>query len=145
MLDKTEFYINGSWVPSIDGRSFPVLNPATEEAFATITLGGEKDAKAAIAAAKDAFPAWSQTLPGERVAYLQKLLDIYIARNGEMGAIISTEMGAPIDMAIRDQAGSGSSHLKAFIRALGSMEFQRALRQMWKVKTSPMKPLVLRA
>ena len=128
MLDKTEFYINGSWVPSIDGRSFPVLNPATEEAFATITLGGEKDAKAAIAAAKDAFPAWSQTLPGERVAYLQKLLDIYIARNGEMGAIISTEMGAPIDMAIRDQAGSGSSHLKAFIRALGSMEFQRALR-----------------
>ena len=54
MLDKTEFYINGSWVPSQDGISFPVLNPATEDAFATITLGGVKDAEAAIAAAKAA-------------------------------------------------------------------------------------------
>ena len=128
MLDKTEFYINGAWVPSIDGRSFPVFNPATEEAFATIMLGGEKDAQAAIEAAKNAFLDWSQTSPQDRAAYLQKLLDVYISRNDEMGAVISTEMGAPIDMAVRDQAGSGSSHLKAFIRALGSMEFQRALR-----------------
>jgi aldehyde dehydrogenase (NAD+) len=129
MLDKTEFYINGSWVPSQDGHSFPVLNPATEDAFATITLGGAKDAEAAIAAAKAAFPAWSMTSPADRAGYLQKLLDVYIARNDEMGATISTEMGAPIDMAVSDQAGSGISHLKAFIRALGTMEFQRPLRQ----------------
>ena len=64
MLDKTEFYINGSWVPSQDGHGFPVLNPATEDAFATITLGGAKDAEAAIAAAKAAFPAWSIDKPG---------------------------------------------------------------------------------
>ncbi|MDA0884857.1 MAG: aldehyde dehydrogenase family protein, partial [Proteobacteria bacterium] len=129
MLDKTEFYINGSWVPSQDGHGFPVLNPATEDAFATITLGGAKDAEAAIAAAKAAFPAWSATSSTERAGYLQKLLDVYIARNDEMGATISTEMGAPIDMAVSDQAGSGISHLKAFIRALGTMEFQRPLRQ----------------
>ena len=42
MLDKTKFYINGSWMSSIDGRGFPVFNPATEEAFAEITLGGSK-------------------------------------------------------------------------------------------------------
>ena len=52
MLDKTEFYINGSWVPSQDGHSFPVLNPATEDAFATITHGVANDVEAAIAAAK---------------------------------------------------------------------------------------------
>ncbi len=110
MLDKTKFYINGAWVPSIDGRSFPVFNPATEDAFATIMLGGEKDTQAAIEAARNAFLDWSQTSPQDRVAYLQKLLDVYITRNDEMGAVISTEMGAPIDMAVRDQAGSGSSH-----------------------------------
>jgi aldehyde dehydrogenase (NAD+) len=88
MLDKTEFYINGSWVPSQEGHSFPVLNPATEDAFATITLGGAKDAEAAIAAAKAAFPAWSMTSPADRAGYLQKLLDVYIARNDEMGATI---------------------------------------------------------
>ena len=65
MLDKTEFYINGSWVPSQDGVRFPVLNPATEDAFATITLGGAKDIGAAIAAAKAAFKTWSMTSPAE--------------------------------------------------------------------------------
>ena len=129
MLDKTKFYINGSWVQSLDGRSFPVLDPATECAFATITLGGTKDAEVAIAAAKEAFPAWSLTSPDERSSCLQKLLDIYIKRNDEMGATISTEMGAPIDMALRDQAGAGVGHLKSFIRALGTMKFQKPLRE----------------
>ena len=59
--------------------------------------------------------------------------------------MISTEMGAPIDMAVRDQAGSGSSHLKAFIRALGSMEFQRAFALALKARISCMKRLVLQA
>ena len=52
MLDKTKFYIDGRWVAPIDGTDFPVINPATEVAFATISLGGQKDAEAAIAAAK---------------------------------------------------------------------------------------------
>jgi delta 1-pyrroline-5-carboxylate dehydrogenase len=63
MLDKTKFYIDGRWVAPIDGTDFPVINPATEDAFATISLGGQKDAEAAIAAAKAAFPAWSVTSP----------------------------------------------------------------------------------
>ena len=52
MLDKTKFYINGRWVAPIDGTDLPVINPATEEAFATISLGGKQDAEAAIAAAR---------------------------------------------------------------------------------------------
>ena len=59
MLDKTKFYINGQWVAPIDGTDFPVINPATEEAYATISLGGKKDTEVAIAAAKAAFSAWS--------------------------------------------------------------------------------------
>ena len=46
MLDKTKFYIDGQWVAPIDGTDFPVINPATEEAYATISLGGKKDAEA---------------------------------------------------------------------------------------------------
>ena len=63
MLDKTEFYINGAWVPSIDGRSFPVFNPATEDAFATIMLGGEKDAQVAIEAARNACLLYTSPSP----------------------------------------------------------------------------------
>ena len=128
MLDKTKFYIDGRWVVPIDGTDFTVINPATEDAFATISLGGQKDAEAAIAAAKAAFPAWSVTTPQTRIGYLEKLLAVYEERSQDMAQAISSEMGAPIDMSLSDQAGSGRGHLKAFIRALGSVEFQRPLR-----------------
>ena len=128
MLDKTKFYIDGRWVAPIDGTDFLVINPATEDAFATISLGGQKDAEAAIAAAKAAFPAWSVTTPQTRIGYLEKLLAVYEERSQDIAQAISSEMGAPIDMSLSDQAGSGRGHLKAFIRALGSVEFQRPLR-----------------
>ena len=128
MLDKTKFYIDGRWVAPIDGTDFAVINPATEDAFATISLGGQKDAEAAIAAAKAAFPAWSVTSPQTRIGFLKKLLAVYEERSQDMAQAISSEMGAPIDMSLSDQAGSGRGHLKAFIRALGSVEFQRPLR-----------------
>ena len=128
MLDKTKFYIDGQWVAPIDGADFPVVNPATEEAYAIISLGGKKDAEAAIAAAKAAFPTWSITTVETRIQYLEKLLAVYEDRMQDMAHTISSEMGAPIDMSLSDQAQSGRGHLKAFIRALGSIEFQRPLR-----------------
>ena len=128
MLDKTKFYIDGQWVAPIDGTDFPVINPATEEAYATISLGGAKDAEVAIAAAKAAFSAWSFTTVETRIQYLEKLLAVYEDHMQDMAQAISSEMGAPVDMSLSDQAGSGRGHLKAFIRALGSLEFQRPLR-----------------
>jgi aldehyde dehydrogenase (NAD+) len=128
MLDKTKFYIDGKWVSPIDGTGFSVINPATEEAFASIALGGPKDTKLAIAAAKLAFPLWAATSPEVRIGYLKKLLSVYEARSQDMAEAISLEMGAPIDMSLSDQAASGRGHLKAFIRALESIEFQKPLR-----------------
>ena len=128
MIDKRKFYISGAWVDSIDGQDMAVLNPATEDAYATISLGGTADAEAAIMAARAAFTSWSSTTPTERGDYLKALLAVYEARSGEMAEAISTEMGAPIDMATSDQAGAGRGHLKAFIRALDAFEWQRPMR-----------------
>ncbi len=128
MLDKTKFYINGHWVPPIDGKFFPVIDPATEVPFANIALGGPKDTDVAVAAAKSAFSIWSTTSPEDRIYYLKKLLSVYETRSQDMAKAISSEMGAPIDMSLSDQAGSGRGHLKAFIRALGLIEFQKPLR-----------------
>ena len=128
MIEKRQFYINGAWVDPVAGADFPVFNPATEEPFATISLGGAADAEAAIAAARAAFISWSMTTPAERSAHLKSILEVYQARAADMAEAISTEMGAPIDMALTDQAGSGPSHLKAFIRALDGFEWVRPLR-----------------
>ena len=123
MLDKTKFYIDGRWVAPIDGTDFPVINPATEDAFATISLGGQKDAEVAIAAAKAAFPAWSVTSPQTRIGYLEKLLAVYEERSQDMAQAISSEMGAPIDMARADQAPCLPWHLENFLTAFDHIEW----------------------
>ena len=125
MIDKRNHYINGAWVASQGGTDFPVFNPATEEPFATISLGSEADTEAAIMAARAAFPAWSATTPEMRGDVLKRILAAYEARTGDMAKAISTEMGAPIDMSTSDQAGAGRGHLKAFIRALDAFEWTR--------------------
>ena len=128
MIDTRNFYIDGAWVAPLEGTDLPVFNPATEEPYATISLGGAADAEAAIAAARRTFPSWSMTTPAERGEVLRAILAVYEARAADMAEAISTEMGAPIDMALSDQAGAGRSHLKAFIRALDAFEWQRPMR-----------------
>jgi len=128
MLDKRNFYINGAWVAPIAGTDFDVIDPSNEEAFATISLGGHADTDAAVAAAKKAFKTWSQSTKAERLALLKKILEVYLTRSDEMGAVISQEMGAPITMSKVSQATSGSYHIESFIRALEEFEFERPLR-----------------
>ena len=66
MLEKRQFYINGTWVDPIEGRDHSVINPTTEEPCAVISLGGTADTNAAVAAAKAAWPAWSSRLYFDR-------------------------------------------------------------------------------
>lgn len=56
MIEKRQFYINGEWVDPVEGRDHHVIDPSTEEPCAVISLGGQADTDAAVAAAKDAFP-----------------------------------------------------------------------------------------
>lgn len=129
MQNERKFYINGAWVDPRDGTELDVINPSTEEVCATISLGGETDTNAAVAAAKAAFESWSKTSTGERLVLMEKILEVYMRRSDEMGETISREMGAPVDMSKTAQSGSGSGHIKAFLRALENFEFERDLRQ----------------
>ncbi|WP_169568301.1 aldehyde dehydrogenase family protein [Sneathiella limimaris] len=127
MLDKRKFYINGQWVDPSQPNDLEVINPSTEEACAVISLGSQADTDAAVAAAKAAFIPWSETPKEERLAKVEKLADIYEARAEEMGQAISMEMGAPISMSKTAQQGSGSFHIRNFIRAFKKFEFERPL------------------
>ena len=127
MQDATQHYIDGQWVASIDGREMAVEDPSTEEKIATITLGGDADADAAVAAARSAFPGWANTEPEARIAALERLMDIYKERAGEMAQAISHEMGAPIALAKTAQVGAGAGHLKNTIRTARGFAFERPL------------------
>ena len=127
MIEKRQFYINGKWVNPIEGRDHEVIDPSTEEAAAVISLGGQADTDAAVAAAKAALPGWMATPPEERIGYLEKLLEVYNRRSGELAELMTMEMGAPIDMAKTQQVGAGSYHLSNFIRAAKKFEFIKPL------------------
>ena len=127
MSNQKKFYINGAWVDPVKANDLDVIDPSTEEVCATISIGDQADTDAAVAAAKAALPAWSATSREERLGYLQKLLDAYTARAGEMAHAISTEMGAPIKLASTAQVGAGMAHIANTMEALKNFIFEHPL------------------
>jgi len=122
-----QFYINGAWVNPQQGKDFEVIDPSTEKPFAVIALGNETDVNAAVAAAKAAFPAWSATDPKERLAYVEKILEIYKKRFNEMAETMSREVGCALDMSLGAQTASGQYHIENFINAFKQFEFVQPL------------------
>ncbi|WP_200796451.1 aldehyde dehydrogenase family protein [Paracoccus solventivorans] len=127
MEDKRKFYIGGAWVDPAAPQDLEVIDPSTEEGFAVISLGGQQDTDRAVAAAKAAFPAWSATPPAERLACVERLLEVYKRRNDDVARAMTCEMGAPTSMSKADQAGSGSYHIETFIEAFRKFVFIRPL------------------
>ncbi|MBK8631556.1 MAG: aldehyde dehydrogenase family protein [Sphingomonadales bacterium] len=115
-------YINGAWVlPATSTATLDAINPATEEACATVALCGPDDVEAAVGAARAAFDGYAALSLDERLALTEKLITIFERRYGEMVTAISTEMGAPYDLSHDAQAESGPGHLRATVRAAREM------------------------
>ncbi len=127
MLDKKKFYINGVWVKPNSAEEIKVIDPATEENCAVITLGNKTDVDSAVTAAKDAYESWAFSSKEERIALLEKLYENYKKRWADIAEAITLEMGAPKDFATKLQAGTGASHIKSFIRYLKNFEFEKPL------------------
>ena len=115
MLDKKNFYINGQWVKPNSSDEIKVIDPATEDNCAVITLGNKVDIDMAVKAAKDAYESWAFSSKDERIQLLEKLYEIYKSKWNQMSESISLEMGAPIDWATKEQSSSGANHIKNFI------------------------------
>ena len=124
MSNRQKFYINGEWVEPSTSATLEVINPATEEPIDTIALGGPADVDKAVAAAKAAFETFSQTTREERVALLEQIIATYSARMGEVAAVISQEMGAPMPLANAAQAPAGVGHFMTTLEVLKTFEFE---------------------
>jgi acyl-CoA reductase-like NAD-dependent aldehyde dehydrogenase len=81
----------------LDGASrMDVINPATGEVLAICPRGSEAQLDAAVAAAKAAFPTWSQRSIDERRKMIQKLADIIEARQDSLSRLLTEEQGKPL-------------------------------------------------
>jgi aldehyde dehydrogenase (NAD+) len=124
MKDCRQFYIDGKWIDPVKANVFEVINPANEEAIATISLGTAADVDKAVSAATRAFESYSESTVEERVALLQRIIAVYQSKMEEMAETISHEMGAPLSLSRAAQAPSGLAHLSETVKVLGNFRFE---------------------
>jgi acyl-CoA reductase-like NAD-dependent aldehyde dehydrogenase len=89
-----ELFINGDYVPALDGRTTQDLNPYTGEVYATVAAGGAADVRRAVDAAEAAFPAWAALSPSARRRIFLKAADILESRVAEVIEVMGGEVGA---------------------------------------------------
>ena len=127
MREYTQFYINGQWVDPAEEKLFDVINPATEEVCAHISLGGQADVDVAASAAKEAFKTYGHSSREERIELLEAIVVEYKNRYNDLAAAISEEMGAPKTLSEKNQTGAGLGHLKTALEVLKDYAFQEEL------------------
>ncbi len=125
MREHMQFYIDGGWVDPSTSETRDVINPATEEPCARISMGGPEDVDRAVEAARAAFKSWSATSVDVRMGLIQKVIELYKARMGELAAVVSEEMGAPMWLAQAAQVPAGLGHFAKMVDVLGHYEFER--------------------
>lgn len=123
------FFINGQWVECSTQDRIDVINPANETSVMALPCGGEKDVNAAVAAAKEAFKSFSQWDKEQRLELLERVLEEYNKRMGDVAQAITSEMGAPTKLSHNAQAASGAGHLVAAIKALKNLDESHSLKK----------------
>jgi betaine-aldehyde dehydrogenase len=121
---RDKLYINGAWVAPHGKGTIDVHAAATEEVIARIPEGDADDANAAVAAARAAFERWAATPPAERAAFLAKIQEGMKSRAEEIGRTIAQEVGMPVKLATRIQAGSPTFTFGMYAKLLGDFRWE---------------------
>jgi aldehyde dehydrogenase (NAD+) len=127
VTNEQKFYIDGAWVTPLSGNTLDVINPATEERFATIALGSEHDVNKAIGAARNAFDSFSNTDREERIKLLESIIEVYQRRQDDLASAVLQEMGAPRALAENAQAPAGLGHFRTTLEALRTFKFEEGV------------------
>ncbi|MFO0942913.1 MAG: aldehyde dehydrogenase family protein [Pirellulales bacterium] len=97
-VKHTECFIGGKWLPSASGKTFPTINPATEEVIAEIAEGDKEDIDLAVDSARRAFEIgpWSKMDARKRGKLLYRLADLIEEEIDELAALESLDNGKPV-------------------------------------------------
>jgi aldehyde dehydrogenase (NAD+) len=91
-------FIGGKWVDAGSGKTYPTVNPATEEPITVIAEADERDADAAVRAARAAFESgpWARMDAADRGKVLWKIGDLIDKHADELGELETIDNGKPI-------------------------------------------------
>ena len=125
MILRDRFFIGGAWVAPSGKATIDVHDAGTGAVMGRVPLGDEKDVDRAVAAARDAFEAWSSTPSAERASYLEKISANLKARADEIARLIAQEVGMPIKLSARIQAGLPIANFANYAKLVKEFQFEQ--------------------
>ena len=121
---ETRLFINGEFCDSVQGRSFPTVNPATGSALAKVVKGMPEDIDRAVAAAKAAFRSgcWSRIAPRERMDILYRFADLVDEHAEQLAVLETLDMGKPIGDVVAEDLPAVISTIRFMAEGIDKIE-----------------------
>src|SRR3954449_2278409 len=92
----TQLFINGKWEQPAEGKTLPVVNPATGKEIGRVAHAGRADLDKALEAAQKGFEVWRDMVPAERSKIMRKAAALMRERTGEIAPLLTQEQGKPL-------------------------------------------------
>src|SRR6267143_2006336 len=124
MLVRDKLFIGGRWVAPSGREMIDVHNAGTGEVMGRVPAGNAKDVDFAVGAARRAFESWSNTPADKRAEHLEKISSSLKARADELAKTIAQEVGMPLKLAGRIQAGLPIANFANFAKLLREFVFE---------------------
>ncbi|MFP5238698.1 MAG: aldehyde dehydrogenase family protein, partial [Acidobacteriota bacterium] len=135
---RNHCYIDGKWMPALDGETIEVANPATGATLGVVPRCGSKEASLAIAGASRSLDSWRAMTALERGAYLHKLHALILENVDELAALLTLEQGKPLAES-RGEILQGASYFTWYAE-----EARRAYGQVIPTPSRGRRPLTIR-
>jgi aldehyde dehydrogenase (NAD+) len=127
MIERNAIFINGEWQDSAGEDVITVINPATEEPFATVPRGSAADVDRAATAAAAASEGWSRSSITERAEVLTGMARLIQARAEEITRTIVSEVGQPAHLAAQLQTASPAENLRIIAGSLREVAWEEQI------------------
>lgn len=124
---RDHLYIDGKWTAPAGREQIDVVNPATEELLGRIPSGTPEDVDLAVRAARAALEAWAETPLDRRAALLAAIQAGLAARQDEIATLISMEVGTPLKIAQRVQAGLPVADIGSIVDLAAGLSLQETI------------------
>ena len=97
LKDQYDLFINGEFIPAVDGKYFDTINPSNEKKIAEVAEAGKADIEKAVDSAQKAYEkTWSKMHPKERGKYIYRIARLLQEREREFSVIETMDGGKPI-------------------------------------------------
>ncbi|HWM44366.1 MAG TPA: NAD-dependent succinate-semialdehyde dehydrogenase [Burkholderiales bacterium] len=103
----TQLFIDGQWQPPVEGKTLPVVNPATGKEIGRVAHAGRPDLDRALQAAQKGFEVWRDMVPAERSKIMRKAAALMRERAGEIAPLLTQEQGKPLAEAKAETLAAG--------------------------------------